>query len=51
MERCWNIHTVFALLIAGFWELAEETGLDPEEMFASMEKRLRENLLTRVRLA
>lgn len=45
MDRCWNIHIVFSLLIAGFWEVAAELNLDPEELFVSMERRLRANLI------
>lgn len=45
MGPCWNMHTIFALLIASFWEVAAEQGIDPEELFASMERRLRANLI------
>lgn len=45
MQRCWNINTVFALLIAGFWSIGTEAGVDVEEMFVSLERRLRANLI------
>lgn len=45
MNRCWSIHTIFSLLIAGYWGVAVEQGIDPEDLFESMERRLRANLI------
>lgn len=47
MGRPWNTYQLFALLIASFWRAAVEAGLDTDELFEALARRLRMNLIAR----
>lgn len=47
MERAWNTHMLFGLLVTSFWRAALEAGLDTDELFEALARRLRVNLIAR----
>ena len=50
MGRAWNTYQLFALLTVSMWFEGTAAGLDMALLYVLMERRLRENLLTRIRL-
>jgi hypothetical protein len=47
MNRAWNTYMLFSLLVASFWRAAMEAGLDTDELFEALARRLRVNLIAR----
>jgi hypothetical protein len=47
MNRAWNIYQLFALIVTSFWRAAVEAGLDTDELFEALARRLRVNLIAR----
>lgn len=47
MERCWDIHLFFGLLISNFWELGTAAELDMASLYADAAFRLRVGLIAR----
>lgn len=50
MDRVWNIHQLFCLLVVSFWYEGTAAGLDMEDVYDELTVRLGENLLTRMGL-
>lgn len=50
MGRAWNTYQLYALLITSVWYEGTAAGLDMVVLYVLLERRLRQNLLTRIRL-
>lgn len=48
MDQMWNTYQLFSLLTVGFWYEGTAAGCDMDELYASLTKRLRLNLLGRM---